>query len=121
MASRMKSGPTPLALKRLVGGRQPISAMVSPRRGGRKRMQPDDRLDTAVVLAGGLGTRLGTVTATVPKPLVRVKGRPYLEHQLELLKRHRVTKIILLTGYRGDQIEEHFAAGESLGLSISYS
>lgn len=84
-------------------------------------MLPDDRLDSAVILAGGLGSRLGSLTTSTPKPLVSVKGRPYLEYQLELLKSHGVSQIILLTGYLGDQIESRFGSGEALGLSITYS
>lgn len=78
-------------------------------------------LDLAVILAGGLGTRLGKLTACQPKALVQVNGRPYLQYQLELLRRHQISKIILLTGYLGEQIEGYFGQGQSLGLDIRYS
>jgi NDP-sugar pyrophosphorylase family protein len=74
-----------------------------------------------VILAGGLGTRLGAVTRTLPKPMVPVRGVPYLEHQLRLLARHGLTDIVLLTGYLGEQIEEDFGDGGRLGLRIRYS
>jgi NDP-sugar pyrophosphorylase family protein len=64
---------------------------------------------------------LGKLTATIPKPLVEVKGRPYLEHQLELLKRNGISEVLLLTGYLGDQIEAKLGTGEPLGLVLRYA
>src|SRR5450432_2485472 len=75
----------------------------------------------AVILAGGLGTRLWPLTKTVPKPMVPVAGAPYLEHQLRLLEKQGIRDILLLTGYLGEQIEEHFGDGSRLGLRIAYS
>src|SRR5258708_32930583 len=75
----------------------------------------------AVILAGGLGTRLWPLTRTVPKPMVPVAGVPYLEHQLRLLKKQSILDIVLLTGYLGEQVEEYFGGGGSLGLAIRYS
>jgi NDP-sugar pyrophosphorylase family protein len=74
-----------------------------------------------VILAGGLGTRLWPLTSTVSKPMVPVAGRPYLHYQLTNLRDQGVSEILLLTGYLGEQIEQHFGNGTSLGLSISYS
>jgi NDP-sugar pyrophosphorylase family protein len=74
-----------------------------------------------VILAGGLGTRLGPLTQQMPKPMVRVAGIPYLEHQLRLLARQELREIVLLTAYLGEQIEAYFGDGDSLGLSIRYS
>jgi NDP-sugar pyrophosphorylase family protein len=74
-----------------------------------------------VVLAGGLGTRLGAITQRTPKPLVPVAGIPYLEHQLRLLVKQNLTDVILLVGYLGEQIEQHFRNGRSLGLRLRYS
>src|SRR5215471_14737831 len=100
----MKSGPIPLCLKGWAGVPQLKLRTVWRKHGGRGPMPSAEQLECAVVLAGGLGTRLGNLTADCPKPLVDVKGRPYLEHQLLLLKRHGITKILLLTGYLGEQI-----------------
>jgi NDP-sugar pyrophosphorylase family protein len=75
----------------------------------------------AVILAGGLGTRLYPLTKTVPKPMVPVGGVPYLEHQLRLLRKQSITDIVLLIGYLGDQIENHFGDGAEFGISIAYS
>ena len=75
----------------------------------------------AVILAGGLGTRLWPLTLEVPKPMVPVAGAPYLEHQLRLFKKQQISDILLLTGYLGNQIEEYFGDGSQLGLTIRYS
>lgn len=75
----------------------------------------------AVILAGGLGTRLWPLTKTVPKPMVPVGGKPYLEHQLLVLRDQGVRDILLLTGYLGEQIEDYFGDGSELDLAIQYS
>jgi len=74
----------------------------------------------AVILAGGLGTRLGDITKRVPKPMVPIAGKPYLEYQLNELRRQGITDIVLLTGYLGEQIESHFGDGSQFGLSVRY-
>jgi len=75
----------------------------------------------AVILAGGLGTRLWPVTKSIPKPMAPVAGVPYLEHQLRVLGQQAITDIVILTGYLGEQIEEYFGGGSRLGLRIRYS
>ncbi|HXM42734.1 MAG TPA: sugar phosphate nucleotidyltransferase [Bryobacteraceae bacterium] len=75
----------------------------------------------AVILAGGLGTRLGPLTRKVPKPMVPVAGVPYLEHQLRLLARQSFRDVLLLTGYLGEQIESYFGSGARLGMRLRYS
>lgn len=74
----------------------------------------------AVILAGGLGTRLLPITRTVPKAMIPVCGRPFLEYQLALLKDHGVTDIILCIGHLGEILASHFGDGSRLGLSIRY-
>ena len=74
-----------------------------------------------VILAGGLGTRLRPLTEKCPKPLVDVKGKPYLHWQLEYLKQQGFKRVLILTGYLGDQVESEFADGRRLGLEIQYS
>jgi NDP-sugar pyrophosphorylase family protein len=74
-----------------------------------------------VILAGGLGTRLLPLTEQTPKPMVPVRGAPYLEHQLRLLARQSLTDVVLLIGYLGQRIEEYFGDGSRFGLRIRYS
>lgn len=73
-----------------------------------------------VILAGGLGTRLWPLTKEVPKPMVPVAGAPYLEHQLRLLAKQDLRKVLILTAYLGEQIEAYFGDGHRWGLSIRY-
>jgi len=74
-----------------------------------------------VILAGGLATRLRPVTEKNPKALVEVAGRPFLEHQVELLKRNSIGDLILCVGYLGEMIQQRYGDGESLGVRIRYS
>jgi NDP-sugar pyrophosphorylase family protein len=73
-----------------------------------------------VILAGGLGKRLGPLTADLPKPLVPVNGRPFLAHVLALLGENGFTRVLILHGYRGHKLEETFGSGADLGLGIRY-
>jgi NDP-sugar pyrophosphorylase family protein len=75
----------------------------------------------AVILAGGLGTRLRPLTLTVPKCMVPVHGRPFLEYELELLKSSGVDDVVLCIGHLGAKVMEHFGDGEAFGVRISYS
>ncbi len=75
----------------------------------------------AVILAGGLGTRLRPLTYEVPKPMITVKGKPFLEHQLELLRSYKITDILLLVGYLEKQIRDYFKDGSDFGVKIQYS
>ena len=75
----------------------------------------------AVILCGGRGTRLRPLTDTMPKPMVPVNGRPFLEHLIEQIRAQGIRRILLLTGYRGEMIHEYFGAGETLGIEICYS
>lgn len=74
----------------------------------------------AVILAGGLGTRLYPVTRSVPKAMVSVCGRPFIEYQLDLLRHHGVTDIVLCVGYLGDRIRAHCGDGSRFGVAIQY-
>ena len=75
----------------------------------------------AVVLAGGLGTRLWPLTKEIPKPMAPVNGVPYLEYQLRLLAAQGFGSALILTGYLGEQIESYFQDGSALGLALRYS
>jgi MurNAc alpha-1-phosphate uridylyltransferase len=74
-----------------------------------------------VIMAGGRGTRLGRLTARRPKSLVDVHGRPFLEHQLELLRGSGIRRILLCVGYFGEQIKERIGNGRRLGVAVEYS
>jgi NDP-sugar pyrophosphorylase family protein len=73
------------------------------------------------ILAGGMATRLLPVTATVPKILVEVAGQPFIEHQLRLLRREGVSRVVLCVGYLGEQVREAVGNGDRFGLEILYS
>ena len=70
----------------------------------------------AAIIAGGLGTRLGALTKDIPKPLVPVAGRPFLDHQLRLLKAGGVDKVVLCIGHMGEQIQAFVGRRLPLGL-----
>jgi len=74
----------------------------------------------AVLLAAGRGTRMGQLTATTPKPLLPLRGRPIIEHILLSMRRAGVGRAIIVTGYRGEQIEGHLGDGSKLGLTLEY-
>lgn len=74
----------------------------------------------ALILVGGLGTRLRTIVNDRPKPMAIIHGKPFLEYQIEFLKKNGVNDIVLSTGYMGEKIEEYFHSGEKLGISIKY-
>ncbi|MAF99209.1 MAG: hypothetical protein CMH61_01215 [Nanoarchaeota archaeon] len=76
---------------------------------------------TAIILAGGLGTRLRPLTEETPKPLLPIKGKPIVEHLIENLKHNGVTDIILSIGYKAEQIQQYFGDGEKFGVNITYS
>ena len=80
-----------------------------------------DKIDTAIIVAGGLGTRLRPLTENTPKPLLPVHGKPIIEHIIRNLKKHGVSNIIISIGYKAEQVQEYFKDGSSLGINISYS
>ena len=73
------------------------------------------------ILAGGLATRLGTVTQTIPKALLEVAGKPFIVHQLALLRAAGVTRVVLCVAHLADQIEAVLGNGSAFGLEVVYS
>ena len=75
----------------------------------------------ALILAGGAGTRLRSLVSDRPKPMASVAGRPFLELQIEWLRRQGVRRVVLCTGYLHPHIEAHFGDGRAFGVRIEYS
>ena len=75
----------------------------------------------ALILAGGFGIGLSGVVKDVPKPMALIAGKPFLEHQLILLRDQGITEIILAIHHMGDVIKSCFGDGKRLGLNITYS
>lgn len=75
----------------------------------------------AVIIAGGLATRLRPLTNDIPKSLISIEGKPFLQHQIELLNRYDVKEIVLCMGYMGKKIEDYFGNGNKFGARIIYS
>ena len=75
----------------------------------------------AAILAGGLATRLRPITTTVPKAMVEVAGRPFIAHQLDLLRENGVRRVVLCLGHLGEQIEQYLGDGASFGMELRYS
>lgn len=73
------------------------------------------------ILAGGLATRLGSLTKGKPKSLIQIQGKPFLEYQLDFLKEGGIKNIVLCIGYLGEQVERHFGDGSRFGVDIMYS
>ncbi|MBI2939445.1 MAG: NDP-sugar synthase [Chloroflexi bacterium] len=74
----------------------------------------------AVILVGGEGTRLRPLTVNVPKPMMPVVNRPFLEHVVDYLRGHRITDVILSMGYRPAVIEQYFGDGRDFGIRLTY-
>ena len=75
----------------------------------------------AILLCGGLGTRLRSVVSDRPKPMADIAGKPFLHYLVKMLSESGVKHLIFALGYMGEQIEAYFKSGEEYGLSISYS
>lgn len=76
---------------------------------------------SAALLAGGLATRLRPITETIPKAMVEVAGRPFIDHQLELLRRNGIRRVVLCLGHLGQLVQEHVGDGSRFGVCVSYS
>lgn len=75
----------------------------------------------AVIMAGGKGTRLASLTKNeIPKPMVPVMGKPLLEWQLEQLKQNHIFDVIMIIGHLGNKIKEYFGDGKNWGVTIQY-
>ena len=75
----------------------------------------------SIILVGGEGLRLRPLTCNLPKPMVPIINKPFLEHMIEHLKRHHVDEIILAICYLPDLIQSHFGDGSGFGVKLSYA
>ncbi|MCG3227293.1 MAG: NTP transferase domain-containing protein [Candidatus Heimdallarchaeota archaeon] len=75
----------------------------------------------AVILAGGKGTDLFPLTQTRPKPMITLLGKPILQYLIKELKEIGLTDILIVTGYKGEQISDYFKKGSDFGVCIHYS
>jgi len=73
------------------------------------------------ILAGGLATRLGALTAARPKSLLDVADQPFAVHQLDLLRRHGLREVVFCLGHLGEQVEAALGDPRAWGLRVSYS
>jgi len=80
----------------------------------------EPRDNWAVVMAGGLGTRLRPITEQVPKPMIEIGGTPILELILKTLTAAGITRVFLAVNYRSEMIVTHFGDGSRWGVSIEY-
>lgn len=74
----------------------------------------------AVILAAGKGTRMRELTASVPKPMLKVQGKPILEHIVEGIKESGIREFCIITGFQAETIENHFGDGSRFGVSVEY-
>ena len=75
----------------------------------------------AILLAGGLGTRLRSVVSDRPKPMALIQGRPFMEYVIKELAGQAIDHIIFAVGYKGSVVEEYFGDGSAFGVRASYA
>jgi len=73
------------------------------------------------ILCGGLATRLGDIAKNIPKSMIPIENKPFLEYQIENLKKQDIKDIVLCVGHLSEKIEEYFGDGSSFGVNIKYS
>src|SRR2546422_1581846 len=79
------------------------------------------RINQAVLLAAGRGTRMRELTADLPKPMIKVRGKPILLHIIEGLQAAGIKNFLIIVGYHGDTVREYFGDGTCFGLQIKYA
>ncbi|MGY3802554.1 HAD-IIIA family hydrolase [Pigmentibacter ruber] len=77
-------------------------------------------MQQAVILAGGKGTRVAGISNGLPKALMPINEKPLIFYQLELIKKHNINDVLILTGYLSEKIEEELKDGSQFGLNIKY-
>ncbi|ARR03342.1 D-glycero-D-manno-heptose 1-phosphate guanosyltransferase [Campylobacter vicugnae] len=79
-----------------------------------------DTTKEAIILCGGLGTRLRSVISDIPKPMAPIKNKPFLAFVLEYLKKQNISRVVLAVSYKYEIIQEYFG-NSYLGMQILYS
>jgi UDP-N-acetylglucosamine diphosphorylase / glucose-1-phosphate thymidylyltransferase / UDP-N-acetylgalactosamine diphosphorylase / glucosamine-1-phosphate N-acetyltransferase / galactosamine-1-phosphate N-acetyltransferase len=79
------------------------------------------KIDRAVLLAAGRGTRMRELTAGVPKPMINVRGKPVLLHIVEGLRSAGVKNFLIIIGYHGETVRDYFGDGTCFGLQFNYA
>ena len=79
------------------------------------------RIDKAVLLAAGRGTRMRELTADVPKPMIEVRGKPVLQHIVEGLRDAGVQRFLVIVGYHADAVRNFFGDGSRYKIDINYA
>lgn len=83
-------------------------------------LKKERRLNWAVIMAGGLGTRLKPLTDSCPKPLLKIAGKPILEIILKRLSEQGINRVYIAVNYKGDMISSYFGDGSKFGVQIEY-
>jgi len=76
---------------------------------------------SAILLVGGMGTRLMPLTSKTPKPMLQVAGVPFTEHQIRKAAQAGISEIVLATSYKAELFEPYFGNGEKFGIKIKYA
>ncbi len=79
------------------------------------------KTDKAVVLAAGRGTRMRELTATLPKPMIEVRGKPVLQHIVEGLRDAGVRDFLIVVGHHADAVQNFFGDGSRYNTAIQYA
>ena len=75
----------------------------------------------AIILVGGLGTRLSSIVNDRPKPMAKIVNKPFVEYLIDLLSDNGIKDIIFAVGYKGEMIEQYFGNGKERNLKIRYA
>jgi N-acetyl-alpha-D-muramate 1-phosphate uridylyltransferase len=78
-------------------------------------------ITSLALLAGGLATRLYPVTQKIPKSMIDINGKPFISHQLGLLKKNGIEEVVICSGYLGEQIKDYVKNGEAWDIFVKYS
>jgi dTDP-glucose pyrophosphorylase len=79
------------------------------------------KIDKAVVLAAGRGTRMRELTVDLPKPMIEVRGKPVLQHIVEGLREAGIRELLIIVGYRADAVQNFFGDGSRYKIEMQYA